>query len=177
MWVYCYYYYIFICFHGSWYTVLVIAWVKDSKGFCANRERKWLRPSLYLRSLWGFCPTGRRNYSVQSHKGQQSRPSIPAAEAGDGFSSEPVIEDIRKTKTNRWEKRRSRPVALLAFRGAHQARWRKLSNLSLTVHSTTRLISRSCLAIVRTVLETATLSLFRLMYMPGRMGHCCSPLA
>lgn len=134
--------------------------------------------SLYLGSLWCFCPTGRRNYSVQSQKGQQSRPSIPAAEAGDGFSSEPVIEDIRKTKTNRWEKRRSRPVALLAFCGALQASddGESCPTLSLTVHSTARLISRSCLAPVRTVLETATLSLFRLTYMPGRMGHCCSPV-
>lgn len=122
--------------------------------------------SLYLGSLWCFCPTGRRNYSVQSHKGQQSRPSIPAAEAGDGFSSEPVIEDIRKTKTNRWEKRRLRPVALLAFCGALQASddGESCPTLPLTVHSTARLISRSCLAI------------FRLTYMPGRMGHCCSPV-
>lgn len=165
MWVY-YYYYIFICFHDSWCTILAIVWVKDSKGSCANRERKWLRPSFYLRSPWCFCPTGRRNYSVQSHKGQQSRPSIPAAEAGDGSSSEPVIQDIRKTKTNRWEKRRWRSVALLAFCGAQQATddGESCPTFSLTVHSAARLLSPPCLAPVRPGLETAKLSLFRLMY-------------
>lgn len=145
MWVY-HYYYIFICCHGSWYTILAIVWVKDSKGSCANRERKWLRPSLYIRSPWCFCPTGRRNYSVQSHKGQQPRPSMPAAEAGDGFSSEPVIEDVRKTKRNRWEEEpgASRPPCF-PWGSSSNSWWRKLPNLSLNSaqHSRTNISTLS----------------------------------
>lgn len=48
-----------------------------------------------------LLPTGRRNHGVQSHKGQQPSPSIPAGEAGDGFSLEPEIQEIRNTKTKR----------------------------------------------------------------------------